>query len=143
MDHLVGQNLGRYKILSLFGEGGMGAVFKGRDETLKRDVAIKVMSPQLARQTNFQERFLQEARTVARLSHPNIVQIYDFGQEENQLYIVMEFIPGKNLQQHLQELRVEGKWLELPEAVQLVRQVLLALDYGHKHGVLHRDPQAG
>jgi len=139
MDHLVGQNLGRYKILSLLGQGGMGAVFKGRDETLKRDVAIKVMSPQLARQANFQERFLQEARTVARLSHPNIVQIYDFGQEENQLYIVMEFILGKNLQQHLQELRVEGKWLGLPEAVQLVRQVLLALDYGHKHGVLHRD----
>src|SRR5512139_151257 len=128
MDHLVGQNLGRYKILSLLGEGGMGAVFKGRDETLKRDVAIKVMSPQLARQTNFQERFLQEARTVARLSHPNIVQIYDFGQEENQLYIVMEFIPGKSLQQHLQEIRADGKWLELSEAVQLVRQVLLALD---------------
>jgi eukaryotic-like serine/threonine-protein kinase len=139
MDHLVGQNLGRYKILSLLGEGGMGAVFKGWDETLKRDVAIKVMSPQLARQTNFQERFLQEARTVARLSHPNVVQIYDFGQEENQLYIVMEFISGKSLQQYLQELRAEGKWLELPEAVQLVRQVLLALDYGHKHGVLHRD----
>ncbi len=60
MDHLVGQNLGRYKILSLLGEGGMGAVFKGRDETLKRDVAIKVMSPQLARQANFQERFYRK-----------------------------------------------------------------------------------
>jgi tRNA A-37 threonylcarbamoyl transferase component Bud32 len=139
MDHLVGQKLGRYQIISLLGEGGMGAVFKGRDETLKRDVAIKVMSPQLARQANFQERFLQEARTVARLSHPNIVQIYDFGQAESQLYIVMEFIPGKSLQQYLQELRAEGKWIELSEAVQLVRQVLLALDYGHKHGVLHRD----
>ena len=65
---LVGQSLGRYKILSLMGKGGMGAVYKGRDETLKRDVAVKVMSAQLARQANFQERFLQEARTVARLS---------------------------------------------------------------------------
>ena len=139
MDHLVGQNLGRYKILSLLGEGAWEQFLRGGMRTLKRDVAIKVMSPQLARQTNFQERFLQEARTVARLSHPNIVQIYDFGQEENQLYIVMEFILGKNLQQYLQELRAEGKWLELPEAVQLVKQVLLALDYGHKHGVLHRD----
>jgi serine/threonine protein kinase len=139
MDHLVGQNLGRYKILSLLGEGGMGAVFKGRDETLKRDVAIKVMSPQLARQANFQERFLQEARTVARLSHPNIVQVYDFGQEASQLYIVMEFISGKSLQHYLEELRENEKWIELPEAVRLVRQVLLALDYGHKHGVLHRD----
>jgi len=139
MDDLVGQTLGRYKILSMMGQGGMGAVFKGRDETLKRDVAIKVMSPQLARQTNFQERFLQEARTVARLSHPNVVQIFDFGQEQNQLYIVMEFIPGKNLQQHLQELREAGKWIEMQEGVQIIRQVLLALDYGHRHGVLHRD----
>ena len=139
MDHLVGQTLGRYKIISLLGEGGMGAVFKGRDETLKRDVAIKVMSAQLARQTNFQERFLQEARTVARLSHPNIVQVYDFGQDQNQLYIVMEFVPGKNLQQYLQDLRGDEKWVDLSEAVSIVRQVLLALDYGHRHGVLHRD----
>jgi len=139
MEHLIGQTLGRYKIVSLLGEGGMGAVFKGQDETLKRDVAIKVMSPQFSRQANFQERFLQEARTVARLSHPNIVQIYDFGQDQNQLYIVMEFIPGDNLQQRLQSLRRDGQWMELPEAVQIVRQVLLALDYGHRHGVLHRD----
>jgi serine/threonine-protein kinase len=59
--------------------------------------------------------------------------------DQNQLYIVMEFVPGKNLQQHLQELRGQGKWLDLQESVKVIRQVLLALDYGHKHGVLHRD----
>jgi serine/threonine-protein kinase len=103
MSNLVGQTLGRYKITSLLGEGGMGAVYKARDDMLKRDVAIKVMNPQYARMANFQERFLQEARTVARISHPGVVQVYDFGEAQAQLYIVMEFIrqePGPDIERN-------------------------------------------
>lgn len=139
MEHLVGQTLGRYTITSMLGQGGMGAVFKGTDVTLKRDVAIKVMNPQFARQGNFQERFLQEARTVARLNHPNIVQIYDFGQDQSQLYIVMEFIPGVNLNKRIKELTERAQRLSIHESVQLVRTVALALEYAHRQGVLHRD----
>lgn len=139
MSNLVGQTLGRYKITSLLGQGGMGAVYKARDDTLKRDVAIKVMSPQFARMTSFQERFLQEARTVARISHPGVVQVYDFGQEEGQLFIVMEFIPGKNLSQAMEELRSRNAWFTLSEAVEIIRQVALAVHYAHNQGVLHRD----
>jgi serine/threonine protein kinase len=143
MEHLIGLTLGRYKINSLLGEGGMGAVFKARDETLKRDVALKVMNPQFSRLPNFQERFLQEARTVARLSHPNIVQIFDFGQqaldEVQQLFIVMEFIPGQNLTQAMQEYRARSQPYPLLDAVEMMRQVASALEYAHHQGVLHRD----
>lgn len=117
----------------------MGAVYKGHDLTLQRDVAIKIMHPHYARQPQFRERFLQEARTAARLSHPGIVQVHDFGQAEGHLYIVMEFIPGNNLQQALAGLRAAGAWIPLAEAVELVQQVSLALDYVHRRDVLHRD----
>ncbi len=139
MERLVGQSLGRYRIISLLGEGGMGAVFKARDVTLQRDVAIKIMHPHLSSQPSFRERFLQEARTAARLDHPGIVQVYDFGQEQGFLFIVMKFIRGANLRQMLQELKAQGKWIPLDEAVLIVRHVAEAMDYTHRHGVLHRD----
>lgn len=139
MEQLVGQTLDRYKILSLLGEGGMGAVFKARDLTLQRDVAIKVMHSQYARQPDFQERFLQEARTAARLDHPCVVQVYDFGSSKSLLYIVMEFIPGANLKDLLKRLRDGGKWILLNESTELIQQVAIALDYAHRQGVLHRD----
>jgi serine/threonine protein kinase/predicted secreted protein len=144
MQELVGQSLNRYKILELLGEGGMGAVYKAHDVTLQRDVAIKILHPHYARQGDFQERFLQEARTAARLDHPGIVQIYDFGKADfgpdpALLYIVMEFIPGDNLQKMLRDLRGQGKWILLSEAVGIIRQVSMALDYAHRQGVLHRD----
>lgn len=143
MENLVGQTLNRYQIISLLGEGGMGAVYRAHDTTLQRDVAIKIMHPHFARQPNFQERFLQEARTAARLDHPGIVQIHDFGSYRSQLYIVMKFIPGANLEEMLRDLRNRGRWIPLGEAVQLVRQAALALDYAHRQGVLHRDIKPG
>ncbi|MBN1250113.1 MAG: protein kinase [Anaerolineae bacterium] len=139
MERLVGQTLSRYKITELLGEGGMGAVFRATDLTLQRDVAIKIMHPHMANQPNFRERFLQEARTAARLDHPGIVQVYDFGQEQSLLFIVMEFIRGANLRQMLEDLKPQGKWIPLNEAVQIIRQVALAMDYAHRQGVLHRD----
>jgi len=139
MEQLIGRSLDRYKIVSRLGEGGMGAVFKAHDVALLRDVAIKVMHPHFAQQPDFQERFLQEARTAARLDHPGIVAVHDFGQGPSFLYIVMEFIPGDDLRKLLQDLKAANKWIVLPEAIQLVRHVGLALDYAHRRGVLHRD----
>jgi serine/threonine protein kinase len=143
MDNLVGQTLNRYQILSLLGEGGMGAVYKGHDMTLQRDVAIKVMHAHFAANKDFQGRFLQEARTAARMDHPGIVQVYDFGQDRSALYIVMKFIPGDNLEKMLRDLRAQDKWITLNESVLLIQQVARALDYAHRQGVLHRDIKPG
>jgi hypothetical protein len=139
MPELVGQTLHHYRISRLLGEGGMGAVYKAHDLTLLRDVAIKVMHPHIARQNSFRERFVQEARSAARLDHPGIVQVYDFNQIGDWLYIVMEFIPGDNLGKILRKLSASKQWLALPEAVELIRQVALAIAYAHERGVLHRD----
>ncbi len=139
MEQLVGRTLNRYKITHLLGEGGMGAVFKATDVTLQREVAVKIMHPHTAKQPNFRERFLQEARTAARLDHPSIVQVYDFGQEGSILYLVMEFIPGANLRDMLQDLKAQSKWLSLDEAVNVIRYISQAMHYAHEHGILHRD----
>jgi serine/threonine protein kinase len=139
MKELVGQTLNRYKITQILGEGGMGAVFKAEDVTLQRNVAVKVMHPHFARQPDFRERFLQEARTAARMDHPGIVQVYDFGQHQEVLYIIMEFIPGENLQSMLNALKAQQQWIKLDEAVALLRQIALALHYAHQQQVLHRD----
>ncbi len=139
MDSLIDRSLNRYKIIELLGKGGIGAVYKARDGLLQRIVAIKVMDPELASQPNFRNRFLQEARIAARLDHPNIVQVHDFGEAENYLYIVMEYIPGNNMRQMLQSLRSQKQWVVLNEAVRIVIEVARALEYVHKQGVTHRD----
>jgi len=139
MHQLVGQTLNRYKILAMLGEGGMGAVFKAYDVTLQRDVAVKVMNLSLAHNPDFQERFLQEARTAARLDHPNIIQVFDFGRDRSFLYIVMKYIAGDNLEKLLRTMRSEDQWLLLSDACELARQIASALDYAHRQGVLHRD----
>ncbi len=139
IEQLIGQSLNeRYQIISLLGQGGMGSVLKGHDNVLQRDVAIKVMHPHYARQSDLQQRFLQEARTAARLSHPGIVQVFDY-DETPILYIVMEFIPGDNLRQMLKKLKANNQWLFLSDTVKLIQQVCLSLDYAHRQKVLHRD----
>jgi serine/threonine protein kinase len=143
MQNLVGQTLNRYQITRLLGEGGMGAVYRANDATLQREVAIKVMHDNFAHQKDFQERFLQEARTAARMNHPGIVQVFDFGQDQGHLYIVMKYIPGDNLEDLLRALRAQNRWMPLSESVELIRQVALALDYAHNHSVLHRDLKPG
>jgi serine/threonine protein kinase len=143
MEDIIGKTLGRYKILALLGEGGMGAVYKAHDLTLQRDVAFKIMHPHFARQGDFKERFLQEARVAARLDHPCIVQVFDFGQTTELLYIVMKFIPGDNLGKMMQDLRTQGKWIDTGEAVGIIRVVAEAMHYAHEHSILHRDLKPG
>lgn len=126
---LIGQTLGRYEMISFLGEGALGAVFKARDPDLQREVAIKIIQPALAGRAGFAENFTNAARAAARLDHPNLVQVFDSGQARNFYYLVMEYIPGDNLEQILKELKEGGRWILLREAVLLVRQLALALAY--------------
>jgi serine/threonine-protein kinase len=96
---MIGKALGKYHILEEIGHGSMGAVYRGYDTVLQRRVAVKVLAPHLAREKDFVERFLREARTAARLKHPNIVTIHDVGEQEDNYYIVMELLEGETLAQ--------------------------------------------
>jgi serine/threonine protein kinase len=139
MQTLIGQNVDRYLIQCLLGEGGMGEVYKAYDPRLARDVAIKCMHSFYASRPEFQERFLQEARTAAHLDHPGIVKVLDSGEANGMLFIVMEYIPGDNLRVMLKQMKNAGQEMLIEEAAQLVRQVCLAVDYAHRLGVLYRD----
>jgi predicted Ser/Thr protein kinase len=122
------------EILSLIGKGGMGAVYRARQAALDRIVALKILPPQVATGSNFVERFNREARALARLNHPNIVAVYEFGQAGGLSYFVMEYVDGVNLR----ELERAGK-LSPREALQIVPQICEALQFAHDEGVVHRD----
>jgi serine/threonine protein kinase len=136
---LIGKFLGKYKILERTGSGGMAEVYRGRHEQLNREVAIKVLHPALIGQPEFLARFEREARLVANLRHPNIVQMFDFDTQNDQVFMVMEFIPGGTLKQRLEELRSVGQFMPLPEVISLLKQMASALDYAHSQKMLHRD----
>ena len=135
LDELRGALAGRYDVDRLLGAGGMGSVYLGRDVTLDRLVAIKVIAPELAAARGIRERFLQEARTVGRLRHPNIVTVYAAGEADGLLHFVMEYVPGESLRARLDR---EGRFDDA-RAVQVLRDLARALDYAHRHGVVHRD----
>ena len=128
--------LGRYKIVSELGRGAMGTVFHGLDETIERSVALKTLHAELPPEilTEVSERFLREAKSAGKLNHPNIVTIYEFGQDGNIAFIAMEFLEGKSLQQIMR-----GGRLPFNTIVDLVAQVADGLDYAHRFGVVHRD----
>lgn len=126
---------GRYVIAGRIGSGGMGDVFRARDSVLGRTVAIKMLPFDLAIQPGFVERFKAEAQAVARISHPNVVQVHDWGQENDTYYMVMEYVRGKNLRQVL----AHSKKLHPRQAAQVTGQVLGALAAAHEKGVIHRD----
>jgi predicted Ser/Thr protein kinase len=122
------------EILSLIGKGGMGAVYRARQPALDRIVALKILPPQVATGSNFVERFNREARALAKLNHPNIVAVYEFGQAGGLSYFIMEYVDGVNLR----ELEHAGK-LSPREALQIVPQICEALQFAHDEGVVHRD----
>ena len=133
----------RYDVGQVIGRGGMAEVYEGTDRRLNRRVAIKVLRPDLARDPMFQERFRREAQSAAGLNHPNIVAIYDTGEDligdgANQVsvpYIVMEFVDGDTLRHMLNN----GPRILPERALEVIAGVLAALDYAHRHGIVHRD----
>jgi hypothetical protein len=124
----------QFEILDLLGVGGMGAVYKARQPALDRIVALKILPSQNARGVNFVERFNREARALARLNHPNIVAVHEFGQAGALSYFIMEFVDGANLR-----MLEQGSRLSPREAMQIIPQVCDALQYAHDQGVVHRD----
>lgn len=135
MANLLGQTIGQYAILELIGQGGMASVYRARQETMKRDVAIKVIESRLAQSPEFIARFEREAQVVASLNHPHILKVFDYGQAQGLVYLVMELHSGGSLNGMI---RVQGR-LTIQYAAQLTGQIASALDYAHKRGIIHRD----
>ena len=121
------------EIIGIIGQGGMGVVFKARQPRLDRLVALKILPPALAAQPGFAERFTREARVLARLAHPHIVGIYDFGESAGFFYLIMEFVNGVNLRAAMRA------GVKPEQALLLVPHICEALQFAHDHGVLHRD----
>jgi phage shock protein PspC (stress-responsive transcriptional regulator)/tRNA A-37 threonylcarbamoyl transferase component Bud32 len=122
------------EILELLGQGGMGAVYKARQRKLDRFVALKVLPADWGRDPAFAERFSREARTLARLNHPEIVSVHDFGEAGRHYFLLMEFVDGANLRQLLMTGRLQPR-----QALPIVAQICEALQYAHEQGVIHRD----
>lgn len=126
---------GRYELLSKIGGGGMAVVYKGHDLLLDRIVAIKVLRPQFGQDEDFIRRFRREAQAAARLSHPNVVSIYDVGQDEETHYIVMEYVDGETLK----DLIKREAPLDIHKAVHIAIQIGEALEHAHQNHIIHRD----
>ncbi len=137
--NLVGQTIGNYRIEALLGTGGMGQVYRANHALLNRPAAIKVMHANLASDATFQARFIQEAKSVAALNHPNIVQIYDFGEQGGRYYLVMELVTGGSVRGLLQRRASSPRARTLNDDVDLIRQAADALAYAHLSGMVHRD----
>lgn len=132
---MIGQVVGNYRIVDRLGDGGMGSVYRAVDRMLDREVAIKVLRPELARQTALVERFRQEAIALARLSHPNIATLHGLEQHGDQLLMIMEYVRGDTLEAIVQR---SGR-VAWGRACELCVEVLHALDHAHDQGVVHRD----
>ena len=133
MDALLGTSLGRYRIEALLGEGGMAWVYRAHDPAVDRTVALKVVHPRLAADRAFADRFAREARAVARLQHPHILPLHDFGEQDGRAYLVMPHVAGGTLADRLARPHTAAA------AVALLRPIAAALDHAHGQGIVHRD----
>ena len=131
----VGDTIGNYRILQEVGLGGMGKVYRGVDTMLDREVAIKVLRPELTMHSSLVERFRKEAMVLAKLHHPNIALLYNLFHQGNLFFMVMEFVHGETLESLLRRAGV----LSYGQAIRIFAQILGALGYAHQHGVIHRD----
>ncbi|GAB3038585.1 serine/threonine-protein kinase PknH/PknJ [Mycobacterium bourgelatii] len=130
-----GVEFGRYRLLSLIGEGGMGKVYKAHDTMMDRDVAIKVLPPELASEPNYERRFRREAHIAARLNEPHIIPIHEAGEIDGRLYLVMPIVEGTDVHELLQR---DGP-MSPARAVHIIEQLAAALDAAHAAGLVHRD----
>jgi serine/threonine-protein kinase len=136
----IGSVLGdRYRLIELLGQGGMATIYRARDSQLERDVAVKLLRPEYGRDPDFLARFRQEARAAGSLNHPNIVSVFDFGQDVEGPFIVMELIDGEDVAALVR--RTGG--LAPQQAARLVSEVAHALEVAHRHGIVHRDIKPG
>jgi len=140
-DPLLGKKLGDYVIQSLLGKGGMARVYQGYDENLDRYAAIKIISGDFATEDaeEYNERFLKEARAIARLNNQHIVGVYQFGNTEGVYYMAMHFLDGEDLRAILRSHAKQGQIMSTDDIVGMARDMAAALDYAHKEGVVHRD----
>lgn len=130
---------GKYKIIEKLGEGGMGVVYKAKDTRLERTVALKFLSPDLTRDSNVQERFIQEAKAASAIEHNNVCNIYEIdGTEDGQVFIAMAYYPGESLRE-----RIEARTLEANEVIDIVLQIAEGLSKAHQKGIIHRDIKPG
>lgn len=136
----IGETLGgRYEITELLGQGGMSAVYKANDPNLRRVVAVKLIHPHLSSDPEFVRRFEEEAATVAQLRNPNLIQVFDFTNDDDIYYIVFEYVPGESVQDRVKRLRESDRQMDVDEAVELIAQSADGLQYAHKKGLVHRD----
>src|SRR5262249_34247090 len=134
MASLIGQRFGQYEIVALLGKGGMATVYRAQQTSMGRDVAIKVIKPDLVESGDFVTRFEREARTVAQLSHPHILKVFDYGQHGELVYLVMELLKGGSLADLIRRGALP------PDATgRILDQIASALDYAHELGIIHRD----
>jgi predicted Ser/Thr protein kinase len=135
MNDLVGTRLGKYEIQAEIGHGGMATVYRAYQESLNRHVAVKVLAGQLAHDDDFRQRFEREAKAVAQLNHPNILPVYDYGEDPQRdvVYFVSQLVEGGTLSRRM------GQPLPVEQAVRIASGVAQALDYAHRHGIIHRD----
>jgi serine/threonine protein kinase len=139
---LIGKTVGkRYVIEEMLGQGGMSAVYKATDPNLKRVVAIKVIHPHLSDNQDFVKRFEEEAAAVAQLRHPGIILVHDFNKDDelDLYYMVLEFVPGETIQDHLKRLNDQGRKLSVSKALEFMANICDAVDYAHQRGMIHRD----
>jgi serine/threonine protein kinase len=136
---LEGQTLGKYRVLEPLGRGGMAQVYRAYHAQLERYVAIKVLRSDLVEEEEFLTRFRREARAVAALRHPNIVQVYDFDVQDDLYYMVMELLEGDTLRAYLNSYRTRGEAMPWGEMGRILLDILAGLAYAHKEGIVHRD----
>jgi serine/threonine-protein kinase len=132
------KKIGRYEIIELIGRGGMAAVYRAFDPNFKREVAIKVLPAKFLSDPTFRSRFDREAHTIAQLEHPTIVPVYDYGEDQEQPFIVMRLMPGRSLAD-----RLANGPMPIPAILQILRRLAEGLDFAHQKGVIHRDLKPG
>src|SRR5262245_4703289 len=130
----VGTQLGSLEITALLGRGGMGDVYRARDTKLKRDVAIKILPDEFARDADRVSRFQREAEVLASLNHPNIAAIYDLQELNGSRYLVLELVEGETLAE-----RIAGGPIPVEEALDIAKNICEALEAAHERGIIHRD----
>jgi serine/threonine protein kinase len=134
---LIGTTIGNYRIESLLGTGGMGQVYLGVHLHLNRPAAVKIMHAHLANEESFKRRFRQEARAVAALNHPHIVQTWDFGAQDGNFYLVMELLTDGSLRSLIRSEEAQQPGWSIHVGLDLVRQAAEGLAYAHNRGMIH------